>query len=148
MSNLKETTELIVATNKTTNSTKQAIDSEGGVISKIGFFLDDIGAWEQAGKDLRFAQEAPTATLDSINVMFEEGEDELSAFDDETAGLIINVQKGLYSAYVLARKEAEKEKAEALAMGLKEGEAIGRQKLLNELVENGTFTQAQATNLA
>jgi len=118
----KETLEGLIAINETANSVKQSFDNNGKLdFSDIGFFIDDIKAWQDAVENLLVRSEAQTVSNTEVTDMFNTVESRLSAFSPDDRYDIRNIEQGFYCLFrMITRKAYQKGVADGRVAALRE----------------------------
>lgn len=102
---MKETTELFVALFQTVNSIVLAAKDGKLDANDIALLIPLIISWQQAVKDLRFAQEAAAATPAQIEAAFNTASNQLGALAPDVKAAVVGISKGAYYGYWLAAKK-------------------------------------------
>lgn len=101
---MKETRELGLALAGTLNSVAQA-NADGKLdLADLQYFFDDIFKWQEAIKDLTFAQEAALSDEADVEILFKDVRGQLNAFNSEISYDIATGLKGIYCIYRLAAR--------------------------------------------
>ena len=99
---MKETTELLTAIYSTLNTVKIAAADGKLDLQDLSLLLPLIFTWQKAIQNLTFAQEARSATPDTIEAAFNSAAQSLTAWTPEQKYAFTQLLKGLYSGYWLA----------------------------------------------